>query len=331
MIGLTIALPIICYLIYYNKNNWKDVGTSDNKLPLKPSDVSIEFIIFFGIMTYFIIFCILMSIEQSYVPKIFVHQNQDINNKDINNIMNTDISYINPLYVSPKYWLSNMESQINLTIVPYDKSIKIKSVRLESPPKSIISTNEKFTPKSSKLPKEDSINSSLYQMNITVRNDGIINNTKQNYSIVILYSSDTYKSINKTQIPFPWNIKEQDMALMTYFWIVLAGVLSSTAISMLSIAPEGQAVEMRRSDAIWIALSFIIALAIFSGFNDVKITNYIIFNIGLAFGFGFGSDRILSLAKRFNPDFSVNIEQRIKELEKKLAGKQNEKTDEPQS
>lgn len=168
-------------------------------------------------------------------------------------------------------------------------------------------------------------------MNITVRNDGIINNTKQNYSIVILYSSDTYKSINKTQIPFPWNIKEQDMALMTYFWIVLAGVLSSTAISMLSIAPEGQAVEMRRSDAIWIALSFIIALAIFSGFNDVKITNYIIFNIGLAFGFGFGSDRILSLAKRFNPDFSVNIEQRIKELEKKLAGKQNEKTDEPQS
>lgn len=203
MIGLIIALPIICYLIYYNKNNWKDVGTSDNKLPLKPSDVSIEFIIFFDIMTYFIIFCILMSIEQSYVPKIFVHQNQDINNKEINNIMDTDISYINPLYVSPKYWLSNMESQINLTIVPYDKSIKIKSIRLESPPKSIISTNEKFIPKPSKLPKQDSINSSLYQMNITVRNDGIINNTKQNYNIVILHSSDIYKSIIKTQIPFP--------------------------------------------------------------------------------------------------------------------------------
>jgi hypothetical protein len=59
-------------------------------------------------------------------------------------------------------------------------------------------------------------------------------------------------------------------------------------------AQDKAGVSFRKYDYVWIIISGVIAVLIFSSFQkEVTPTNFLITNISLAFGFGFGFDRIL--------------------------------------
>lgn len=93
---------------------------------------------------------------------------------------------------------------------------------------------------------------------------------------------------------FTWPIKTLDLTTLTYFWIVLIGVILSklsTRVTKNTSSPIG---TLSNYDYLWIGISAIIALLIFSSFQQqVHLTGNILYNISLAFAFGFGFDRIL--------------------------------------
>jgi hypothetical protein len=96
---------------------------------------------------------------------------------------------------------------------------------------------------------------------------------------------------------FTWPIKTMDLTTLTYFWIVLIGVTLSKLSTRISKGGEGKKSpigNLSNYDYVWIGISAIIALLIFSSFQQqVHLTGNILYNISLAFAFGFGFDRIL--------------------------------------
>jgi hypothetical protein len=55
--------------------------------------------------------------------------------------------------------------------------------------------------------------------------------------------------------------------------------------------------SLSNSDYLWIGISAIIALLIFSSFQQqVHLTGNVLYNISLAFAFGFGFDKVLEAA-----------------------------------
>lgn len=92
-----------------------------------------------------------------------------------------------------------------------------------------------------------------------------------------------------------------DLDLVSYFWIVLIGVITSRALTLFK-AQQGQRafVQLQIKDYIWIVFSFIIGILIFSSFkNQIDLTSDIIINISLAFGFGFGFEKVLEVGEDF--------------------------------
>ena len=124
-------------------------------------------------------------------------------------------------------------------------------------------------------------------------------------------------TVYRNSIPFEWSVRMTDLSLTTYFWIVMAGVITSRFMSLILDKTDdlerkkqnGQ--EKKRSiqiiktrDALWIIFSFIIALILFSSFRQsVTLTTTILFNISLAFAFGFGFDKTLEVTPRFSYRF----------------------------
>jgi hypothetical protein len=142
-----------------------------------------------------------------------------------------------------------------------------------------------------------------------------IDNSSKQYTIDVIYSNLTNNTPQKWSVSFSWPIKTLNMSIFGYFWIVLIGVLVSRLLSLVldkleKIQRTQDVVEKNRitsqpivlniNDYIWITFSFIIAILIFSSFNEqVELTTNIIINISLAFGFGFGFDKVLEVTKRF--------------------------------
>jgi len=113
---------------------------------------------------------------------------------------------------------------------------------------------------------------------------------------------------------FTWPIKTLDLTTLTYFWIVLIGViLSKLSTRIINLKQQnksnnppsptttassnnqsGPIDSLSNYDYLWIGISAIIALLIFSSFQQqVHLTGNILYDISLAFAFGFGFDRIL--------------------------------------
>ena len=63
---------------------------------------------------------------------------------------------------------------------------------------------------------------------------------------------------------------------------------------------ENEALDINRTEAVWLVYTFIIAILAFAGFKDQDILgNSIFFNIMAGFVFGFGSQKVLELARQF--------------------------------
>jgi hypothetical protein len=126
------------------------------------------------------------------------------------------------------------------------------------------------------------------------------------------------QKIYRNSVPFQWTVKMTDLSLATYFWIVMAGVVTSRFMSL--ILDKLEKPSRRRGEqhedfqiiggreGLGILFSFIIALVLFSSFKEqaTSLTTVVLFNISIAFAFGFGFDKTLEVAPRFSPHYVAN-------------------------
>jgi hypothetical protein len=123
--------------------------------------------------------------------------------------------------------------------------------------------------------------------------------------------------VYRNSVPFQWTIKMTDLSLTTYFWIVMAGVVTSRFMSLILDKVEkhrehgdqdGDFQIINWRDGLGILFSFIIALILFSSFKQqaASLTTIVLFNISIAFAFGFGFDKTLEVAPRFSPKYKAN-------------------------
>ena len=93
--------------------------------------------------------------------------------------------------------------------------------------------------------------------------------------------------IEVLRIPLEYEINSLDFTRPEYFWIIALGVITSRIFSISGGGTLGSAsLNFDVGELIWIPFSAIITLLIFSSFIDqVDLTNDIILNLALAFGF----------------------------------------------
>lgn len=198
-------------------------------------------------------------------------------------------------------------SDLTVTIYPRSsENYTIKNVKLYTTSDSILSYYGNFmldnkTTTADKLP--------VYKMNVYAQHSLQVQNTTNLYSVATYFLNGSGNLVQNV-VSFAWPIKTLDFSLLTYFWIVLIGVVVSRFttryIKDRNLGPGSEAasaasrfvIYLQLRDYLWIAFSAIIALLIFAQFQkNVELTSNIITNISLAFGFGFGFDRILDVGQ----------------------------------
>lgn len=124
--------------------------------------------------------------------------------------------------------------------------------------------------------------------------------------------------IYHNSVPFQWTIRMTDLSLTTYFWIVMAGVVTSRFMTLILDKSEEHRLHGKRDkdmqeigwkDGLGILFSFIIALILFSSFREQvsSLTTMILFNISIAFAFGFAFDKTLEVAPRFSRRYRADL------------------------
>jgi hypothetical protein len=94
------------------------------------------------------------------------------------------------------------------------------------------------------------------------------------------------------KIPFTWTIQTLDWSKITYFWIIFAGVFLSRIFTFRGVSGT----KFQPLELVWIPFSAIITLLVFASFKEqVNLTGDIVTNFSLAFGFGFGFDKVLEV------------------------------------
>jgi hypothetical protein len=150
-----------------------------------------------------------------------------------------------------------------------------------------------------------------YNLPIFARHTGEVSNKSYVYTLDITYLNST-GARNNVAVPFSWAILTTDLSTLTYFWIVLIGVIVSRLLTLaLNKLEEARTNQPKgrlsinfptysQKDYLWILFSFLIAVILFGSFrSQVDLTSNIIINISLAFGFGFSFDKVLEVAERF--------------------------------
>ena len=175
----------------------------------------------------------------------------------------------------------------------YNKSLlSIDRVRLSTSSDSILTYYNSDSNLNTTSPTK-----AIYTLDVRGKHTGLIGNTSNLYNLDIFY---TYNSTGhgKFSAPFNWPIKTLDFNIIVYFFIAFIGVMVSRYTSKLSKSRNGDVERdpshFKQVDGAWILISGVIALLIFSSFQEqVNLTSLLITNISLAFAFGFGFDKIL--------------------------------------
>ena len=138
---------------------------------------------------------------------------------------------------------------------------------------------------------------------VSARHTLEVGNTTNPYTVDVTYRNAT-GYLTHQGVVFSWPIKTLDMNLLSYFWIVLIGVVVSrlykhyTDQQLTTVGPKR---PVGVKDILWMLFSAVIALLIFSTFQEqIHLTAHILINISLAFGFGFGFDKVLEAGQKLD-------------------------------
>jgi hypothetical protein len=103
------------------------------------------------------------------------------------------------------------------------------------------------------------------------------------------------------KIPFTWQIQTLDWSIISYFWILFAGVLLSRMFTFRFRSNDERSkifIKFTSLELAWVPFSAIITMLIFSSFmNQIfhTLSPNVILNLALTFAFGFGFDKILEV------------------------------------
>jgi Protein of unknown function (DUF3185) len=149
----------------------------------------------------------------------------------------------------------------------------------------------------------------VYSMEVRAQHNGQVSNTTNPYNVDLFYTDINGRHATYTAT-FSWPVKTLDFNILVYFFIVFIGVVVSrytTNIIESKDNPEKFATKgsdrtpshFIKADGIWILVSGVITLLIFSSFQQqVELTSFLLTNISLAFTFGFGFDKILATGSK---------------------------------
>jgi hypothetical protein len=262
-------------------------------------------------------FCIVITVQSEYVP-----QSYNVIYKEFNN-MSVGIEIPSSFLIPLKDLFEPLPKEIKVLIYNTIQGLEIESVNIYSPSSSVITILK------TELNRSTLTGSNEYNTKIMAKHDGEIFNRTDTFIIDISYWNNTQKTrLYHNLIPFEMNIHSFDLNITTYFWIVMLGVVVSRFIDFVlrdankiegvkkDIDDNGdttgektrklntmknELLVISEREALWIIFSFIISILVFNGFKETlsDLTTSILFNISLAFGFGFAFDRTLELATRF--------------------------------
>jgi hypothetical protein len=99
-----------------------------------------------------------------------------------------------------------------------DSPLSYRNANFRNNPSSIVIDNKTF-------------NVDNYTLPVTARHTGEVSNKSYTYAVDITYFNNT-GARNQVNIPLSWAIKTTDLNTLSYFWIVLIGVLVSRALHL---------------------------------------------------------------------------------------------------
>jgi hypothetical protein len=153
-----------------------------------------------------------------------------------------------------------------------------------------------------------------YTVFVKAKHSGQVSNTTNPYSVDLFYTDSNGRHATYST-SFGWPIKTLDFNILVYFFIVFIGVVVSRYTSNLieqkkpdksenessdgTKSNSNKTIRFNKDDGIWILVSGVITLLIFSSFQEqVELTTFLLTNISLAFTFGFGFDKILETGSK---------------------------------
>ena len=221
------------------------------------------------------------SIANEYVPSNNLLE-PPVQSSDLTIVLKRESTVLVPV----RNILEPKESQLQALIYHNRPNINVTNVKLSTTADSILSYYKDFEYNGnfSKL--------QIYDTTVSARHDGSVTNSTNPYSVDIIYINGT-KQLNRERVSFDWPIKTMDFPTLTYFMIVLVGIFASKISSYVLIDPAKKNALVGAKGVLWLAVGPILALLIFSNFErQVNLTSHLITNISLAFGFGFGIDKL---------------------------------------
>jgi len=146
------------------------------------------------------------------------------------------------------------------------------------------------------------VGAAKYTVRLNMGHPLLAKNYSDQYAINLFYRKN-YDSGNilVDKIPFTWRIKTLDWSILSYFWILFAGVLLSRVFRFTDEKGEftgERGIKFTPLELVWVPFSAVITLLIFSSFMEQlfdRLTANILMNLALAFAFGFGFDKVLEV------------------------------------
>jgi hypothetical protein len=235
-----------------------------------------------------LVVAIILTLTYQYIPSNQIPEEFSPQGSPFIVTITRDATILVPL----RNLLTPIISSIEANIYYKTPGINIQNVKL-------FSSDSVLTFKPDFIWVRDYQNGSIYKNNVMVRHNLAVSNTSNLYQIRISYLNST-GGLNQLPLQFVWPIKMLDLDIVSYFWIVLIGVITSRVLTLFKNQKKAL-VQLEIKDYIWIIFSFIIGLLIFSNFKDqINPTSDIIINISLAFGFGFGFEKVLEVGEEFS-------------------------------
>jgi hypothetical protein len=158
-------------------------------------------------------------------------------------------------------------------------------------------------PKTNVTINQQTAGAARYSVSLNMGHPLRVGNYSDQYAINIFYRKiHDSGNILVDKIPFIWRIKTLDWSILSYFWILFAGVLLSRVFRFTDergkFTGEKGNIKFTPLELIWVPFSAVITLLIFSSFMEQlfdKLTVNILMNLALAFAFGFGFDKVLEV------------------------------------
>ena len=247
-----------------------------------------------------------------------------LESKGIKIYLNREPTVMIPLYNAPG--LPPRLTDLTLEII-YPVNNNITDVKISASSDSIFTFNPDLGPGSDPYKINENVQGKNYRLEAKAHHYLQVKNYTDPYTMYIQYLNMS-NEMDELSLVFDWPAKTMDLNDFSYFWIVLIGVMVSRVLSIIlnklseakkraevtvsnnpagttlaaeyKIERDALKISLNLNDGIWIAFSFVIALLIFASFSgQVDPTTSILTNITLAFGFGFGFDKVLEVAKKF--------------------------------